>query len=283
MATGAPSARSPAVPVRWRRNAELLTDDQLTRLRDAFRSAKAINDDRGYNWFAGVHGLPLPDSCRIAHGSPLFLPWHRAYLYKFERALQDAARDPGVTIPWWDWTSARSQEGRLPQAFATARGSDRRTNPLYSAKVDPLGLAQWNNQPGGPPFRYAPTTKRFLGEPGSPPLPTRERIEAVLKVPEFEAFSAALEGPHGDVHVWVGGERGHMGNVPFAAFDPIFWAHHSMVDRIWRLWQKQHKRASIPAHILDRPLPPFEFTVADMVDAPALGYDYASATTRVPA
>ena len=281
MATGAPSARQPAVPVRWRRNAEFLTDDQLGRLREAFRKAMAINDDRGYSWYAGVHGLPLPMYCEPAHGTDIFLPWHRAYLYKFERALQDAARDPGVTLPWWDWTSPRSQGGKVPRPFASARGSDRRANPLYSAKVDPVALAQWNAS--NPPFRYSPTTKRFLGEPGSPPLPTKREIADLMKIGNFSQFSQALEQPHGAVHVWVGGERGHMGDIPFAAFDPIFWAHHTMVDRLWRVWQLNHPGAIVPAALLRRPLKPFEFTVADMIDAPALGYDYASATTRVPA
>ena len=33
----------------------------------------------------------------------LFLPWHRAYLYFFERALRD--RVPTLAQPWWDWTA----------------------------------------------------------------------------------------------------------------------------------------------------------------------------------
>ena len=41
---------------------------------------------------------------------------------------------------------------------------------------------------------------------------------------------------HDRVHGYVGGS---MGQVPTAAFDPIFWSHHSMVDRIWYLWQNR--------------------------------------------
>jgi hypothetical protein len=42
----------------------------------------------------------------------------------------------------------------------------------------------------------------------------------VLELRDFLDFSSALEALHDRVHVWVGG---HMGLIPFAAFDPIFW------------------------------------------------------------
>ena len=41
-----------------------------------------------------VHGLPLPSYC--THGTLLFLPWHRAYLYCFERALEDLDLSAGL-------------------------------------------------------------------------------------------------------------------------------------------------------------------------------------------
>ena len=46
------------------------------------------------------------------------------------------------------------------------------------------------------------------------------------------------------MHIWVGG---HMGQIPFAAYDPIFWAHHTMIDRLWRLWQLRHPGTLPPA------------------------------------
>ena len=45
---------------------------------------------------------------------------------------------------------------------------------------------------------------------------------------------------HGLVHVAVGGQigtvAGAMSEVPRAAFDPIFWVHHAMIDRLWANW-----------------------------------------------
>ena len=100
-------------------------------LREAFLAVMGLRDERGYQYHAGLHGLPLPIQCR--HGDILFLPWHRAYLYLFELALQD--RVPEVAIPWWDWTSATAHQdpgvasdscgpgagGRAVQPCSTAR------------------------------------------------------------------------------------------------------------------------------------------------------------------
>jgi len=46
----------------------------------------------------------------------------------------------------------------------------------------------------------------------------------------------AFEGPHGNVHVMVGG-NGHMTYLSFAGFDPSFWLHHVNVDRQIAMWQ----------------------------------------------
>src|SRR3954454_12777468 len=132
MATGTPSPQNPASPIRLRRSARRLTTGQQKILRQAFQASMGISDDRGYNYQAGIHGLPLPIGCDNAHGTPYFLPWHRAYLYFFERALRD--RVPGAMLAWWDWRSDAARPGRIPQSFAAARvgGS---ANPLASADV----------------------------------------------------------------------------------------------------------------------------------------------------
>ena len=35
-----------------------------------------------------------------------------------------------------------------------------------------------------------------------------------------------LEFIHNNIHYWVGGDGGHMGRIPVATFDPVFWLHH---------------------------------------------------------
>ena len=46
-----------------------------------------------------------------------------------------------------------------------------------------------------------------------------------------------------------------MAEIPLAAYDPLFFAHHTMIDRIWRLWQLRHPTAGVPADLLGAALP----------------------------
>lgn len=268
MSTGAPSARHPASPVRFRRNADHLTQGQLTTLRDAFAAVYALEDDRGYGYYAGIHGLPLPISCENAHGTDYFLPWHRAYLYFFERALRDRVQNAGLV--WWDWRTGPRHPSRLPDVFVKPASA---ANPLYSAAV-PKAALQQGREAG---MQVSGKTRR---EPAGPSgLPSGDEVEDVLSRSQFIDFSRAMEQLHNRVHGWVGG---HMSMIPFAAFDPIFWAHHTMCDRIWRLWQLRHPGARPPASILDEALPPFRMTVRQTLSVSALGYDYAAATASSP-
>jgi tyrosinase len=52
--------------------------------------------------------------------------------------------------------------------------------------------------------------------------------------------STVVDGMHNLVHVWVGGTQGTM--LPSTSpNDPIFFLHHCNIDRLWALWQLQHK------------------------------------------
>jgi tyrosinase len=259
---GVPVNIGPPTALRHRRSVRNLTTGQVADLRAAVQLAQGFNDDRGYQSWAGIHGLPLPISC--THHNHLFLPWHRAYLYFFEKTLQD--RVAGVTLPWWDWTSHHA-EG-VPLAYShqhTPGGHD--PNPLYDSPIQPSG-------------RRDPQEDRTNRDPGRDGLlPTAAEVKTVLKNRDFFTFQTQLESIHDGVHVWVGGT---MGDISVAAYDPLFWAHHTMIDRLWHLWQMQHPGAGPPASQLDRALAPFPMTVRDTLHIAHLGYDYAAATTAAP-
>lgn len=75
-----------------------------------------------------------------------------------------------------------------------------------------------------------------------------------------------------------------MGQVDWAAYDPIFWAHHATVDRLWRIWQHRNPGALPPADVLDTPLQLGKkpiLTVRDTIDVKRLGYDYAGVAVSV--
>jgi tyrosinase len=256
----APTAAPRAL--RHRRSARRLSAGQVGDLRAAITAAQAISasDDRSYQYWAGIHGLPLPEWCQ--HGSILFLPWHRAYLYFFERQLQD--RVAGATLPWWDWTQAHD-EG-IPIAYSRKRTPDGKANPLASSPIQPSGRAN----PGEAKTVRQPHDTRLL--------PTPQKVEGVLENRDFFTFQTQLEEIHNGVHIWVGGT---MHAIETAAYDPLFWAHHCMIDRLWYLWQLDHPGAGLPAAYLNQALPPFGMTVRQTLDITSLGYDYAAATAAV--
>jgi tyrosinase len=90
--------------IRIRLGVHNLSAAEAAALRDAYRQMMQISDNRGYQFFAGLHGVPNwycwhhQHNARSAQQLRLFLPWHRAYLYNFEMAMRD--RVPGITLPW---------------------------------------------------------------------------------------------------------------------------------------------------------------------------------------
>jgi tyrosinase len=54
-------------------------------------------------------------------------------------------------------------------------------------------------------------------------VPDNTRNKPKIDGPGFGSF----EDIHNTIHRLVGGNAGHMSNVAIAAFDPIFWLHHT--------------------------------------------------------
>ena len=238
-------------------------------LQDAYEKMQAFSesDNRGWIYWAEFHGFNRFECWHHANvgndGFPwdLFLPWHRAYLSFFDNAARD--QNPDAILPWWDWTSAESHQNGLPAAYRSG-------GPALESGAMPSIAGQ-------PPRR----TTRNPDPPDE--LPTAQALDAVLDLTDFRDFSNQLQDIHDRVHGWTGGD---MGSIGTSAFDPVFWAHHAMIDRAWYLWQLRHGVNNIPAEYLDKALFP-GITVQQVLDVRALGYDYASAAvaagTDVPA
>lgn len=275
---------------------------RLNAFRDAFAQFQALGDDRSYRYFASLHGLTQPIWCEHGttigneyQGSLLFLPWHRAFLYYFELALQtrlgprftqQAATNPdfaNVGLPWWDWSSDESHRDGIPPAYSSAT-VDGQPNVLASSEIpvanSPIPIGVWSNaltqtvRERIPGTLTGGATPRTVRDPGPPDeLPRRSTVDSiVLTQPNYESFTNSAELVHNDVHGWVGGS---MSVVPTSAFDPIFWSHHCMIDRLWYIWQNSPQGEQPPAQILDTVLAPFPMTVADTLNINLLGYEYA--------
>jgi polyphenol oxidase len=251
-ANATPFSPNTSLPMRVRKSAFDLTPPEIDRLKAAFAALRKLSvddplDPRGWLNQAHVHcwycGGPQGDGTNAGteiHGSWNFMPWHRAYLYFFERILAKLIGDDTFALPYWDWdTVVKDASGQtsaphaaLPLPYINPNG---RTNPLYDE------------------LRLATTTERipasYVGPTMMDPIMLNKNTELFFgSAPLSEpSVSGMVEfGPHGIVHIWVGDPLIRDGNGTFdmgvlatAAQDPIFFAHHGNIDRIWVNWLGQ--------------------------------------------
>jgi hypothetical protein len=266
---------------------------------------RLFRDDGGF--------IPEPDVFnQCPHGNWWFLPWHRAYLYFFERILRWAAGEPRLTLPYWNYCDPGQRE--LPAVFRAPKVKGQ-PNPLYlpesvtfhdkggKPQVFPLRDGPLNNglailspsAAGRDALKVIPFTT-------SPPSPADECFGSPRAChPTCTCGSGAIEtAPHDKVHEAIGGNSaqaggglrgGFMGAVPTAARDPIFWLHHANIDRLWESWLRLGGGRKNPEDPdwLDREFSfydvqrgePKQVTVTPraLLDLQALGYRYAELET----
>ena len=246
--------------VRHRKNLLNCSDAEIEEIRRAYTAVYSItnrDDNRGYQYWAGKHGRP---EAACDHGR-LFLPWHRAYLYGLEKAMQYHRED--VTLPYWNWTgSSTLAANALPAVCSGPTLPNGDSNPLHAG---PIYFQEANGN----------LVNRQTAR-GDRNTPTFTELKAAVDIAfgqnEFLPFQGEINGPHGGLHVRVGGD---MGSLDYAAYDPIFWMHHANVDRQWALWQRSHDGTVVPR--LDYSLPDVDMTVGKTVDhRKTLGYDYVA-------
>jgi polyphenol oxidase len=222
-------------PVRARKSAFELSAPEVTRLKAAYAALRRLYEDRPNdprNWYyqgvvhcwycsGALDGIWGPE----IHGGWFFLPWHRCYLYYHEQILAELINDPTFTLPYWDWdTPGRN---RFPPPYLDPPDQ---TNPLFDA------------------FRAVDATTLIPAQITGATTMTR-----VLGQATFALFGGAGEGasgqmgslegtPHGGVHLWTTNPTAfvppqvNMGVLGTAAFDPVFFAHHANIDRLWQAW-----------------------------------------------
>jgi polyphenol oxidase len=229
-----------SIPVRTRLSAFELPEDKLGQLRLAYKRLRALtdsspNDPRGWLrqanvhcWYCGGEGNGTGVGPEV-HGSWRFLPWHRMYLYFHERILGELVGDPTLTLPFWDWDTPGRD--RLPPVYAEP-GTQDDPNPLLDQNRGATGN---DRIPEGivdkPAIRsmLSPTSFEQPGGFGGTP-------------DGADSSAGTLENsPHGPVHIWTGdpsfqAANPDMGVLATAARDPVFFAHHANIDRIWDVW-----------------------------------------------
>ena len=179
--------------------------------------------------------------------------WFRWFILNFEKLLQETT-GKCIYIPYWDWERdaewERFSDLMHPATFGAwgaTNGMGCATNGITNYHPPFLRSPGINNGPSGCVTRdflngfsftgeaqilamvsnynqFADTTGNAFFLDPSRPAPTGTTNSFHV---EFE------NGPHMLVHGII---AGHMG-TNWSPADPLFWLHHSNVDRIWTMWQ----------------------------------------------
>ena len=228
-------------PIIMRKAASALTAAENAKLQSAFAALRALpaTDKRTWVLQADLHALYC-DSCtnwsKEIHGSWNFFPWHRAYLYYYERILGSLVGDIAhFRIPYWDWTAQRT----LPDQYRTPGSS---ANAMWDSSRRP-GMASGGNLPAADG--------------------TASQISNFNMIQDFATFGGdAFNGgspeaaPHGTIHMDVGTTPSpwhDMGNLGFAARDPLFFAHHGNLDKVWSDWIALAAGSGLPPNAYKNP------------------------------
>lgn len=256
---------------------------RLAKFEDAVRTMQSHSESDPKGWLRNAHAHAR--YCSVAETDPdqvhfcyFFLAWHRAYIWVTERKIREISGDESFSYPYWNWSTDR----HIPAAFA------RSGSPLANANRDtpPRGLrdSEVGFRRDDPRLRVlgvaALSARRFLATTAAQ-IPFS--FGGIARPNSDNAYDNAFpEGtPHGPVHVYVGGD---MSDFETAARDPIFFAHHGNLDRLWENWRRDpaHK-ASEPTStaFLDHKFPfiwldgsTIHVAVRDVLDTHNLGYTY---------
>jgi len=278
----------PPIPntLRVRPAAHLVDEKYIEKFSKAISLMKALpdNDPRNFTQQANVHcaycngaydQVGFPNLEVQVHSSWLFFPFHRWYLYFYERILGKLIDDPTFAMPFWSWDSPAGMQ--MPAIYTNPN------SPLYEPLRDAL------HQP--PTI----TDLNYDGEENTE-LTDNELITANLTTmyrqmvsnaknarlflgqpyrlgDEADPGAGSIENvPHNTVHRWCGDRTQpnveDMGTFYAAARDPIFFAHHSNVDRMWAIWKTLGGKRKV-------------FTDPDWLDASFIFYDENAQAVRV--
>jgi tyrosinase len=168
------------------------------------------SDPRNWTRQAQIHN----SFCR--HQNWLILPWHRAYLFYFERICRELSGNSDFALPYWNWTANR----QVPAPFWDT-GS-----PLFHANRVATATSQASENIVGQNVidgALAPTNFILFAGAQVP----------LNHPPLFGPGMGPLEsGPHNNIHGFVGGTMGGF----MSPLDPIFWLHHCRMDELWTQW-----------------------------------------------
>jgi len=234
------------------------------------RRAQNASTPDSWTRFDEFHSTHIGLSLKV-HYVGQFLPWHRLFLKTYETALRKECGYTGAQ-PYWDW----SIDADPPNLFSKSPIWDSVTGfggdgvpGTYTVPPDPANTSKilpesyYHGCVRDGPFtdytiKLGPgllvtnhCLTRGVNDTYAGSYLTSSVIAHTLSLPNFEQFRVDLEGlpvppnigPHGGGHAAIGGD---MSNYFSSPADPLFYMHHTNLDRIWWRWQQ-----ASPEHLYD--------------------------------
>lgn len=235
-------------------------------------------DDYVYVHQQSMAGHPSGDpGPHPGHRGPMFFPWHREFLRRFEQDLRTVSGDPTICLPYWNWSVDKVPADSGYPFFTEFLGGDG-TGPGavvadgVFAKANGWNLAiadAYDNNPQH--VANLSSLQRQLGV-GAAVLPVEAAVSGALAettydakpwnrtTPGSDSFRNLVEGwvgpqpgsnTHNRVHVWVGGSM-LPGTSPN---DPVFFLNHAKEDELWAVWMQKYPAEARYLPLDTEPLP----------------------------
>ncbi|KAI9229520.1 MAG: hypothetical protein DHS80DRAFT_22282 [Piptocephalis tieghemiana] len=216
----APTVVAQCSNVYVRKEVRELSSGEFSAFINAIQQLKSGPSPTRYDRYAQVH----LQHQREIHGNPFFLPWHRQFTLEFERELQRI--NPSVSVPYWNWSLDAARPETSPVLQDDMMGGNSFGQCLTSGP-----FAGWQRpypSPGCLRRRYSQGSS--IGAFANPSI-----INVITaRSTEYDEFRRSIEmGPHAGPHNGIGADMAGMQSPA----DPLFFLHHSFVDKIWYDWQ----------------------------------------------
>ncbi|KAJ4027870.1 hypothetical protein NW752_000116 [Fusarium irregulare] len=177
-----------------------------------------------------------------------FLPWHRLFVHVYEKALRKCGYEN--VMPYWDWTidsfDVPSSKIWDPETGFGGNGSPNKTSKVSETYNMPCVIdgpfEHWQPKFYGTDEKQHCLSRSWndgsenVGDMFSTQY-TPKAVKKIQAIKHYDDYRQKLErGPHGAIHSAIGGDM-----IPNSSpNDPVFFLHHTQIDRLWWLWQQQN-------------------------------------------
>ncbi|KAG6554792.1 hypothetical protein Mapa_003812 [Marchantia paleacea] len=189
------------------------------------------------------------------HFNWYFSPWHRMFVYFHERILQNLLNDTTFSLNFWNFDNSIDSESPrgagcyqkghfFPELYSDPSKPTfhaNRSERAFLANL-PADLTILNRS--DIPLRFGnvavPRNRELMHRAMEAGNTSRDFFGVEFKHGDPQNTDINGGGsleflPHNSLHRWIGGSSAY---TPHAPEDPVFYAFHANIERLWDVWQK---------------------------------------------